>query len=121
MVSNSIKNAALLFTQSVYLFRFCRIAQFREKRIEYFEGFPYSLRHPTAPKARSRVPPGRTLFVDKRGNRTNTPEFRTARRGDKIFPSFAGIELSGPTMFLARTVVGGAVPGLMSLRWSWSY
>jgi hypothetical protein len=34
---------------------------------------------------------------------------------------FAGIDLSGLTAFLARTVFGGAVPGLMSLRWSWSY
>jgi hypothetical protein len=29
--------------------------------------------------------------------------------------------LSGLTMSLARTVFGGAVPGLMSRRWSWSY
>ncbi len=29
--------------------------------------------------------------------------------------------LSGLTMFLALTVFGGAVPGLMSRRWSRSY
>ncbi len=39
--------------------------------------------------------------------------------GDNIFPSFAEIALSGLTMFLARTVLGDAASGLMSLHWSY--
>jgi len=74
---------------------------------------PLPIVHHAAGKQLTANPENRGSF---RLRDANTPEFGTTRRGDKNFPSFPGIELSGLTKFLARTVFGGAVPGLMSLR-----